>query len=313
LEKVLFGQSGADLSVSGQNKEIFMSTLDEIITKPAGRREFLTRIGSAGLGLAAGSLLAGCGGGSNSGSAVASSPSNDQQILNAAATAEALATTMYYNIITSPIYSNNTSSGIGGNAPDQAYLVAAYEEEINHYNVLVGAGAVPLATTFYFPTGMFTDTTGTSGGLQTTIDTLTTLESAFIAAYLYGVMAFSQTADKVLAAQIMGVECEHRALARVIANDTGLTYTTDLAGQHENVQPPTATANDIAYERTYGVTSISQIVTDLGPFVTSGATGFSTTAYTYANSTNNSQPKALVSYTGSPISPVTLDGTTPSS
>lgn len=257
------------------------------------RRELLRLGGMAGLGLVSAGFLAGCGG---SGGSSSSSNNSDQQILNAAATAEALATTMYYNIIntTGGIYKN----GLSGNAPDKAYLVAGYEEELNHYNFLVSAGAVPLATTFYFPTNMFVDP-------QTTVNTLITLEDAFIAAYLIGVRDFSTQALKVIAAQIMGVEAEHRTLGRVITNDLGLTSVTGLSGNPESVVAPNGTSNNLAYERTFSAAlpDISHVVSALGPFVTVGATGYSTTPFTFASASGTASA-------GQPA--VTLNGLTPS-
>jgi hypothetical protein len=197
-------------------------------TEPVGqsRRECLKQLGFAGASLTTLGILAGCGG--SGGGNSSSSTSTNQSILNAAATAEALATTMYYNIITTPggIYTN----GLASNAPDRAYLVAGYEEELNHYQFLVSQGAKPLAKTLYFPNKMFTDP-------QTTVNTLITLEDAFIAAYLIGVRDFSTNGLKVIAGQIMGIEAEHRALGRVIVGDLGLTSVTGLAGS-ESVVPP---------------------------------------------------------------------------
>ncbi len=173
-----------------------MKNIDEFVTKGASRRDFMTRLGCAGLGVAAGTFLAGCGGSSNH-SAQAQS-NMDQNILNAAATAEALATAMYFNIINAPgsIYQTGP---ISTNAPDKAYLVAGYEQELNHYNFLVANGGQALATTFYFPAKMFIDP-------QVTVNTLVTLEDAFIAAYLIGIRDFSSAGLKVIAGQILGVE-----------------------------------------------------------------------------------------------------------
>ncbi len=248
-----------------------MTTHDEATAQPPNRREFLTRLGAAGLGVAAGSILAGCGGGSNSsgGSAVAQTPNNDAAILGAAATAEALATTMYYNIINTPNGIFNTGpQNISGNAADKAYLVAGYEQELNHYQTLATfAPSVTMATNFYFPTGMFTNA-------QMTINTLVTLEDAFIAAYLIGVQQFSTTANRLLAAQILGVESEHRTLARVIANDLGLATVTGLSGSAEGVTPSGNAANNLAYERTFNSAlqaNIANVVTALTPFLSSSA------------------------------------------
>lgn len=255
------------------------------------RRELLRVGGMTGAGLLTAGLLAGCGGSSSTNN---STPNVDSKILNAAATAEALATVMYYNIINAPgsIY----SVGLSTNASDKAYLVAGYEEELNHYNFLVSAGATALATTFYFPTGMFTDP-------QTTVNTLVTLEDAFIAAYLIGVRDFSTSALKVIAAQIMGIEAEHRTLARVITTDLGLTSVTGLGGA-ESVVAPGATVNNLAYERTFSsaLPDIDHVVTALGPFVTQGATGYSATPFTFAT--------AAAAAPSAGKTPVTLQGLT---
>ena len=57
---------------------------------------------------------------------------------------------------------------------------------------------------------------------QTTLNTLVTLEDAFIAAYLIGIRDLSAASLRVLAGQIMGVESEHRVFGRVVATDLGL-------------------------------------------------------------------------------------------
>jgi hypothetical protein len=266
---------------------------NNVLDQDLNRRQLMKIGGAAGLGLIGASLLAGCGG---SGGGRSSSGSMDQQILNAAATAEALATTMYYNIITTAggIYKN----GLAGNAPDQAYLVAGYEQELNHYNFLLAAGAKPLATTFYFPTNMFLDP-------QTTVNTLVTLEDAFIAAYLIGIRDFSTSGLKVIAGQIMGVEAEHRTLARVVTNDLGLTSVTGLAGP-EPVNAPNNTANNLAYERTFSsaLPDISHVVAALGPFVTANSKGYGPTAFPFSTAA------AAAPSAGQPT--VVLAGTTPS-
>jgi len=271
-----------------------MTTFDEVLRAGATRREFVTRLGAAGLGVAAGTFLAGCGGSSNH--SVAASSNMDGDILNAAATAEALATVMYYNIINAPgsIYQTGP---ISANAPDKAYLVAGYEQELNHYNFLTANGGKALATTFYFPANMFTDP-------QTTVNTLVTLEDAFIAAYLIGIRDFSSAGLKVIAGQILGVESEHRALARIITTDLGLTAVSGLAGS-EGVTAPNATANNLAYERTFtsALPDISHVVAALGPFVTAGSTGYSATPFTFATAS------AATPSAGQPA--VTLAGLTP--
>ena len=259
-----------------------MNVTEDLAVEKLSRRSLLTKFGAAGIGAAATAMLAGCGGsgGGNNGAA-----SLDQQILNAAATAEALAVVTYSNIINaSPLYTTLVS-----NPADQAYLHAALEQEASHYNTLVGAGAVPLATTFYFPTNMFSDVT-----FQLTLNTLLKLEYAFIAAYLIGIRDFSTSSKKVLAGQILGVEAEHRALARVVATDLGLQSVDELQGLPELLTPSTShAANNLSYERTYSsgpIKNISDVVTYLTPFVTINYPGNGVTAYPFATGTSATTP-----------------------
>jgi hypothetical protein len=122
---------------------------------------------------------------------------------------------------------------------------------------------------------MFTDA-------QTTLNTLVTLEDAFIAAYLVGVRGFSTGDLRVTAARIMGIESDHRTLARVVApgvakGDGGpIEMVTGVLGKAESVDPP----NNNGYERTLKWTSINQAIAALTPFAdktAAGKAGFDTT------------------------------------
>jgi hypothetical protein len=181
----------------------------------------------------------------------------DKDIIIAAEIAEALAVTTYSNII-------NTSPFFGGlSSNDQIYLTAALQEEMSHYAVLKSLTNKPTPyTSFYYPAQMFTDQ-------QTTMNILVTLEDAFIAAYLVGVRNFSNHQLRVSAARIMGIESDHRSLARVVAADLGLSSVTGAQGVAENVNP----ANNNGYERTLKWTNISQAVAALTPFVDATAAG----------------------------------------
>jgi hypothetical protein len=117
---------------------------------------------------------------------------------------------------------------------------------------------------------------------QVTLNTLVALEDAFIAAYLVGVRYFSNADLRVTAARIMGIESDHRTLARTVAGDIAsqdggpLAKITGLQGVAENVHPP----NNNGYERTLCLTNISQAVTALLPFVDRAhaqSAGFDTT------------------------------------
>src|SRR5215469_1018770 len=181
----------------------------------------------------------------------------DRDILIAAQIAEALAVTTYTNIINlSPFFQNIHSD-------DQDYLSAARQEEMSHYLLeqQVTDQFVPF-TSFYYPFNMFADP-------QTTLNTLVTLEDAFIAAYLVGVRDFSTGPLRLTAARIMGIESDHRTLARVVGGDVApqdggpLKTITGAQGVAESIDPP----NNNGYERTLCWTRIDQAVAALLPFV----------------------------------------------
>jgi hypothetical protein len=220
------------------------------------RRQFLRRSATAGAGVVAGSSVLGglipSFAAAKSGGVTAS----DLAIVGAAQIAEALAVTTYTNIIDrSPFFRHLPED-------DQGYLIAARQEEMSHYALEKGVTGKPSPfTTFYYPAKMFSDA-------QTTLDILVTLEDAFIAAYLVGVRNFSTPALRVTAARIMGIESDHRTLARVLGGDVTpsdggpITHITGVQGTAESADPP----NNNGYERTLKWTKISQAVTALTPF-----------------------------------------------
>src|SRR5215469_16275010 len=190
-----------------------VATQNEEKTSDLSRRSFFkwSAMGAAGLVAASGltamasavtnpiAKLAGSGA-PNSKLAV-----KDRIILVAAEIAETLAVTTYSNIInTAPFFTRLASD-------DQGYLKAALQEEMSHYLLekSVTQQDSPF-TKFFYPQNMFTNA-------QVTLNTLVTLEDAFIAAYLVGVRRFSNNDLKVTAARIMGIESDHRTLARVVA------------------------------------------------------------------------------------------------
>jgi hypothetical protein len=181
----------------------------------------------------------------------------DIDILVAAEIAEALAVTTYSNIIFGASFFRRLA------ADDQGYLEAARQEEMSHYLLEQSVTGQPSPfTAFYYPHRMFRNA-------QVTLNTLVTLEDAFIAAYLVGVRNFSTADLRVTAARIMGIESDHRTLARVVgpgvaAQDGGpIENITGIQGVAESVDPP----NNNGYERTLKWTSISQAVNALLPFV----------------------------------------------
>jgi hypothetical protein len=180
----------------------------------------------------------------------------DLEILKAAQIAEALAVTTYTNIInTAPFFKNLEDD-------DQGYLKAAVQEEMSHYLLEESVTKKPTPfTMFYYPPKMFSDA-------QTTLNILVTLEDAFIAAYLVGVREFSTPDLRVTAARIMGIESDHRTLARVVGpgvsgKDGGpIEEITGIQKTAESVDPP----NNNGYERTLLLTNIGQAVEALLPF-----------------------------------------------
>lgn len=213
------------------------------------------------------------------------------EIATAALIAEDLATTFYYNGLVGAVIQDPNLAGPGGSADNVSsggnfgnvnYIQAALSEEISHANLLRSLLGIAKSTsdpvqTFYFPAGTF-DSIGPFLGL------LDALENAFIGAYLNAIQEFAKMAADVrgkedrhewhdprysaeqleylakVSASIMGIECEHRVLGRVISNSNP--------------------ANNRNYETTDGITAVyngaNSAVVALTPFLTpSTGPGFS--------------------------------------
>jgi hypothetical protein len=176
---------------------------------------------------------------------------SEKRIFSIAATAELLATTMYYRALALPTDLPDVNSIANRN-----YFQAALTEEYLHYELLTSLGGAPLANSFFFPGTMFTNET-------TFFNTFNALETAFVAAYLAAAREFSgavssviTTANPVLigaAVQIAAVEGEHRVLGRVAAG----------------INPP----ND-RYLESGEFACVEDAATALHPFLTGGS-GFS--------------------------------------
>ncbi|HEX5503566.1 MAG TPA: ferritin-like domain-containing protein [Thermomicrobiales bacterium] len=137
-----------------------------------------------------------------------------QDIINIAATAEALAVTALGGALDSAAKGN-----LALNAEQVQFVTAARAEEQAHYAYLTGAGAKPLTTTFTLPdTKIVTDP-------ATFLKTVIGLEEAFIAAYLAAAQEFAILGQPKLvqvALQVGAVEAEHRAHARFYAITAGV-------------------------------------------------------------------------------------------
>lgn len=90
---------------------------------------------------------------------------------------------------------------------------AADVEEFYHRKFLVKAGFKPLTHDFYLPKALFGPT------VKHVAAVIETAETLFINAYLIGITVFSAAGSPKLAryaGEILGVEAEHRALARFV-------------------------------------------------------------------------------------------------
>ena len=133
---------------------------------------------------------------------LAASEGNDPQtILNVAATAEVLATI---------VNTEGWKRHLGHDHVTQANLAAAAREELIHYEVLRSVGGKPATKRIWVPDAVF----GSRSGL---LNTLQVGDQIFVNAYLIGVWAWGSAGNgklAVTAAEFMGVEAVHRALAR---------------------------------------------------------------------------------------------------
>jgi hypothetical protein len=125
------------------------------------------------------------------------------EIIDAAVTAEALAVTYLTGLV-------ENAGTIGIPASLVPVLQAANQAEYDHYQALRSLGAKPLTETFWAPNSFF----ASSNAVFATIEYA---ETQFVNAYLIAVTAFAKAGDNKLAryaAEILGTEAEHRALAR---------------------------------------------------------------------------------------------------
>lgn len=129
------------------------------------------------------------------------SRNSTQTILNVAASAEVLATIV--NTI-------GFERGLGGDAVTQRNIKAAAREELIHYQRLVSYGGVAVSKKIWVPDAVFANRTNF-------LNTLQVGDDIFVRAYLVATEAFGDRGDgelAITAAQFMGVEAVHRALAR---------------------------------------------------------------------------------------------------
>ena len=209
----------------------------------AGRAAFIRVVGAIGSGIALGGATGARRGYGATVAGVLGTGCGDslQALIGTALIAEQLATTFYYTALTTTELMSDSQLGgsstdpnhpglpPNGNPGNVRFLQAALDAELKHANSLIKAGAHSTISRFYFPAGTFSPTCatgqictlGTSDDPNTFLGVLDTLETAFVGAYLVAVrefvtLGYPQLAE--VAANIVGVESEHRALGRVIAD-----------------------------------------------------------------------------------------------
>lgn len=131
--------------------------------------------------------------------------------VNAAVGAERIGIAFYGNalgIVTPFSAPGDPAANTLLNSSHRGYFQAAHDQESSHLSTLLSLGADFPAHTFQFPPGTFaTKTSMLAMGAA--------LESIFIGAYLGAVKQAAATANAFVAeaaAQICGIECEHRVL-----------------------------------------------------------------------------------------------------
>lgn len=131
----------------------------------------------------------------------ASERNSTQEILTVAATAEVLATIV--NTI-------GFHRHLGGDQVTQRNIRAAAREELIHFRVLKRLGGTPVTKKIWVPDAVFASRTNF-------LNTLQVGDQIFVNAYLVATEAFGGRGEgelAITAAQFMGVEAVHRALAR---------------------------------------------------------------------------------------------------
>ena len=260
------------------NLEVPSTASSTLLQARLDRRRFFRQAGLLGVGAAASSLALPTlhAQTTKDNQTTAQAADTVTEIFTAALIAEDLATTFYYNSLVGKVIEDPALAGSGGgvgritngNEGNVQYIQAALTEEMDHANLfrsllkLSGAAADPVQT-FYFPDGTFEFQPNFSA-------TLDALENAFIGAYLNAIQEFALMAAVAavapggaysatqleyfakVSASIMGIECEHRVLGRVISG----------------LNP----ANNLNYESADGLTSVyngaTSAVAALTPFLT---------------------------------------------
>ena len=218
-----------------------ITSASECGDKTSTRRALVTRVlawsGSALVSVGTGAALLHARAGSAS--AALSTDNGVINFGNAAVGAERIGIAFYGNALgTGSPFSvpGDSAKGTLLNSTHRVYFHAAFNQETQHLKTLQSLGLSFPFTKFAFPAGTFDSANRMLAFGEA-------LESIFIGAYLGAVLAAANAANQIgdalgvavaeLAAQICGIECEHRVLIRDIA---GLNPPNDRF--FEGTQPP---------------------------------------------------------------------------
>ena len=190
----------------------------EFFRTTSNRRTFMQRILAAGGGVALGGAV-GVAGLSRNVKLAHAAGDPVTAFGNAAVGAERIGIAFYNNALgqVSPFgVPSDLAKGTLLDSAHRIYFQAAGNQEDTHRAVLQSLGLDFPFCVFKFPVGTFTSASAMLAfGEQ--------LESVFIGAYLGAIKAAASAANSFIAeaaAQIVGVECEHRVLIRDIASES---------------------------------------------------------------------------------------------
>ncbi len=226
------------------------------------RRKFMSRLLAAGGGAAVGGALVG-----RLQTAFASTDADVLNFGNAAVGAERIGIAFYSNALGTATefgVAADQAKGTLLNDAHRVYFNAARNQETSHLATLQGLGLSFPKTVFSFPAGTFDSASNMLAfGEQ--------LEDIFIGAYLGAVKAAAGDFDALgtfvaeAAAQIMGIECEHRVLIRDIA---GLNPPNDRFYEGDVAKPPSGVLGDTGARSVVYATGDAAVTALLGLGVT---------------------------------------------
>jgi Ferritin-like domain len=233
-------------SESGRLEQVLQSV--DYFKPVATRRGFMQKLMLAGATAAVGAATLGRVGRV----AAASNPVLD--FVNAAVGAERIGIAFYGNALgTGSPYSVGSDAATNTllNSSHRRYFRAAFNQESSHLAALLKNGGA-------FPFGHFGFPSGTFDSAPTMLAMGQHLESIFIGAYLGAVMTGATDGTKLgafvaeVAAQICGIECEHRVLINDIA---GIDPPNDRFYEGDVLSPPSGAVGDTGARSTVYATA----------------------------------------------------------